>query len=177
MKKLSLLLFALPLMASAQTNFVWEKTDSIPKTKAQIYTDTKMFIADTWKSAQNVIQNDDKDAGLILIKGNTIIKKYGFGTNTYTYGYSVIFRMKENKFRIEIKDIYCDDAYFSGSNGIQQIKKIGPFTECPDDFTIWTSNISCDNAMKIMFELSSNMQSIVTAYSEYIQKPSAADDW
>ena len=64
-----------------------EKIDSVNKTKLQIYTDTKMFIAEYWKSAQNVIQNDDKDAGVILIKGSTT-KFCTFMLNTHTFIFS-----------------------------------------------------------------------------------------
>ena len=75
MKKIfSILLFTLSVnYLFSQTDFKWEKIDSVPKTKYQIYSDTKMFIAENWKSVQNVIQNDDKEAGLILVKGTTSI--------------------------------------------------------------------------------------------------------
>ena len=59
-------------LSYSQTNFQWEKIDSVNKSKAQIYSDTKMFIAEVWKSANSVIQNDDKESGLILVKGSTI---------------------------------------------------------------------------------------------------------
>ncbi len=36
-------------------------------TKTHLYSATKMFIAEFWKSAKDVIQNDDKEAGIILI--------------------------------------------------------------------------------------------------------------
>ena len=76
-----------------QTNFKWEKVDSVAKNKAQIYSDTKMFIAEYWKSAQTVIQNDDKEGGMILVKGTT---DYSFSpmwlvTSKYNYSYSVKF--------------------------------------------------------------------------------------
>ena len=55
----------------SQNQFKWEKIDSIGKTKEQLYTDTKIFIANTWKSSQDVLQNDDKDSGIIILRGSS----------------------------------------------------------------------------------------------------------
>jgi hypothetical protein len=71
---------------SYKGNFKWEKMDSVSKTKAQIYTDTKMFISEAWKSAKDVIQNDDKDGGVILVKGISS-PKINFMMNAYEYVY------------------------------------------------------------------------------------------
>ena len=62
--------------AFSQTDFKWDKVDSVSKNKGQIYSDTKMFIAEFWKSAQNVIQNDDKEGGMILLKGVSVQSKF-----------------------------------------------------------------------------------------------------
>jgi hypothetical protein len=56
----------------SQSNFKWERVDSCGKTKDVLYTDTKIFIADSWKSAQNVIQNDDKDGDNIINNTNIL---------------------------------------------------------------------------------------------------------
>lgn len=80
----------------AQTNFKWEKIDSVAKTKSQLYSDTKMFIAETWKSSKDVIQNDDKEGGVLLIRGISIrTATYGKGmfmqtVNGYTSGFLTI---------------------------------------------------------------------------------------
>ena len=73
-----MVLFGLSLTFNVfgQQNFQWERTDTISKTKSQLYADTKMFIAEEWKSAQNVIQNDDKETGSILIKGRQVNQLY-----------------------------------------------------------------------------------------------------
>ncbi len=71
MKKMLFFIAAslITLSSIAQVDFRWEKIDSVDKSKSQIYSDTKMAIAELWKSAQSVIQNDDKEGGMILVKG------------------------------------------------------------------------------------------------------------
>jgi len=89
MKKLLTTIASLLIIASAfgQSTFRIERVDSVSKTKSQIYSDTKMFIAETWKSANDVIQNDDKENGMILIKGVTIQSKY-YQMNDHKWFYS-----------------------------------------------------------------------------------------
>lgn len=61
------LMSILPLYS--QENFKWDIVTEVPGlSKNELYSITKMFIAKTWKSANNVIQNDDKDAGQILVR-------------------------------------------------------------------------------------------------------------
>jgi hypothetical protein len=62
-------------IANGQANFKWEVTDSSKKSASEIYSETKMFIAKTWKSSNEVIQNDDKEAGIILVKAISLQKE------------------------------------------------------------------------------------------------------
>ena len=76
MKKILYLIIAVVFVFDfgfGQENFKWEKSDTIPKTKSQLYSNTKMFIAENWKSAKTVIQNEDIEAGIIFLKGKMII--------------------------------------------------------------------------------------------------------
>ena len=67
-----------------------------------------MFVAKTWNSANDVIQNDDKENGQILIKGiENINGSTTFNPFKLTFIYTVVFSIKENKCRLEIKDVYC----------------------------------------------------------------------
>src|SRR5664280_2357746 len=117
-----LLLFTLNSLA--QSNFEFVKTDSIQKTKEQIYSATKMFIAETWKSSKEVIQNDDKDGGVILIKGKTEIKwEQPFNMpkmiifHDSWYSYNVTFRMKNSKYQIKIDNVTPDDDFTNSIGG------------------------------------------------------------
>ncbi len=181
MKKLILITVGILMFifSNGQTNFKWEKTDSVAKTKAQIYSDTKMFIAEYWKSAQNVIQNDDKESGTILIKGTSIMKEYVMnGEYVYIYNYTVTFRMKNNKYRINIDNVYCESAYMTGSK--YSITKIEPFDgdNCPKTGTFSAPGIPKKKAIPMMAKFKQDLQSIVDSYEEYIKKPSVSNsDW
>lgn len=180
MKKLLVLLFLLLVSSpktKAQNNFAWELTDSVPKTAIQIYNETKLFIAETWKSAKAVIQLDDKDAGIILIKG-TILKQNQFmmGEYDYYYDYTVTFKMKENRFKVILDNVNCSSTYFSGHG---TISKIQPFDgeNCPETGTFSNPGIPRKKAIKMMAQLKNDMQQIVDAYIISIKFSKPKDDW
>ena len=81
-------------------------TDSINKSKDQLYNETKIFIHNTWKSGKDVIQLDDKENGYILVKG---VVGVPFSYNVYStdvyYTYTIKFNVKNNKFRIILEDV------------------------------------------------------------------------
>lgn len=160
--------------------FIWEKTDSVAKTKAQIYSDTKMFIAITWKSAKDVIQNDDKEGGIILLKGSNSKSVSYFGTlYSYVYRYNVTFRMKDNKFKIVIDNLYCESAYNS-KGGVPN--KIEPFLgdECPPNASMnfYTPGIPKEQAISMMASLLNDFQPIIDDYVKYIKtQSSTSGEW
>ena len=103
-----ILFFQSTLLLFGQENFYWEKIDSTNKSKSQIYSDTKLFIAEYWKSSKDVIQNDDKEGGVVLIKGTlSCFETYGLIKRHFVYSYNVKFFMKENKFRLIIDNVHC----------------------------------------------------------------------
>lgn len=156
-----------------QTNFVWEKTDSISKTKFQIYSDTKMFIAETWKSAQSVIQNDDKDGGYILVKGLSIKNLYfQMNDHRYTFSYSVKFMMKEGKYKITIGGVYCETARC----GIVDWPRPPAADKYPEEKGVRITGLSETNYLKLMKLLKDEMQGILDSYVIYISKTST-NNW
>jgi len=167
------------VISFGQTNFKWEKTDSIQKTKSQIYSDTKMFIAQTWKSAQAVIQNDDKEAGNILIKGVCkITVQSGGGYLDEYYDYTVSFKMKDNKYKIIIDNVYGSNSIVSrGKGGPYPVIKIfeGSADNCTQ--TAWITGVTKNKAVEVMSDLKRILQSIVNDYDKYIKTPSANSDW
>jgi hypothetical protein len=161
----------------AQTDFKWEKTDSIQKTKSQIYTDTKMFIAKTWKSAKDVIQNDDKDAGIILIKGKSV-QNFNFALHQYEfiYDYTVTFKMKDGKYKVILENVYCSSAY---EESRWQVKKIEPSDEIP--YPLETGWISVKKAGMLMESLKAELQAIVDSFAKSMKSTvsprSSNDNW
>lgn len=161
-----------------QSNFQWEKVDSVSKSKNEIYSLTKLYISENWKSAQEVIQNDDKDGGIILIKGASI-EEFAFmgGVYVYVYKYTMTFKMKDNKYKMTLDNVYCEDAYMK-SSGVK-VTKLAPFEgeNCPDTGTFKAPGLPKKKAIIMMSEFKQNLQSLVDSYPEYIKKEIKKSDW
>ena len=141
------------------------------KTKAQIYSDTKMFIAETWKSANDVIQNDDKDGGMILVKGTTIQNvSIGMSKNSFTYSYNVKFLMKENKFKILVENLNYNNGPTAAWDGYDlKPQEVFPgLIKAGISKKVWTG---------LMESLKIEMQSIVDRYEKAIKLPAVKGDW
>jgi len=180
MKKLILLVYGCLIFVASlgQKNFTWEKTDSIPKTKSQIYSDTKIFIAKTWKSAQNVIQNDDKESGNIIVKGSSIQKVNQYmNVFTYVYNYTVMFKMKDNKIKIIIDNVYCESAVPVGQAKFD-IPKIEPFEGeyVKGEGGIMTSTLPKKKAVSMMASLKADLQTIVNDYIKTMKTTSSSNE-
>lgn len=182
MKKIKLLFVfvigMIALQSKAQTNFKWDKIDSVNKTKSQIYSDTKLFIAQTWNSAQNVIQNDDKESGSILIKGS--IKEtitYGVSPYTYWYNYSITFLMKDNKVRIILDNVICNTMFITGSNVTVSCLPVFEDDNYPE-VAFSMSNLSKKKQKELMYKLKNDLQHIVDDYIKTIKSQSViSKEW
>jgi hypothetical protein len=171
MKNYILLIIALTIanLSFGQSNFVWDIKDSVNKSKELVYTDTKLFIAQTWKSAQDVIQNDDKENGLILIKGNTKVSvTFQMNVHDYWYRYTIKFYQKENKFRIVLDDVHCESARCSVYDW--------PLVEPTEDCSVNVGGVPPKHLQTLMNQLKSNLQTIVDTYVSEIKKVSVVDD-
>lgn len=179
MKKIAILSFLILLLNNgfSQSNFIWEKTDTTSKSKSQIYSDTKMFIAETWKSSKAVTENDDKEGGNILIKSNCIKSDtYSLQVYEYVYRYNVTFRMKDNKYKISIDNVYCESA----KRDRKQIKVIQPFEgdNSPETNAGWGGGLPKKKMILLMASVKDELQTIFDNYIRYINSPSKNSvDW
>tara|TARA_R110002050_G_scaffold195593_1_gene330434 strand:- start:26956 stop:27468 length:513 start_codon:yes stop_codon:yes gene_type:complete len=99
----AVLLFSFPVFS--QTNFEWDVIINTPDlTQEEIYARTKLFIGKSWKSAEDVIQSDERDAGQVLVKVKILehVSHYRYG-----FKYNIVFLMKDQKARILISDVEC----------------------------------------------------------------------
>lgn len=131
MKKV--LFMVICLLATLSINaqeFKFEKIIEVNKTQSELYSLSKMFVADFWNSAKNVTQNQDDAAHTIQLKAIKDIEvKAGMGlVNLYTYKYSVKLQAKDNKCRVQIYDVECIEAYQVGLGKEYKIPQIQPFT-------------------------------------------------
>lgn len=99
------------------------------KSKDQIFEDSKIWIAQSFKSANNVIQYADKDTGSIIGKGNIqypcdgLIDCGAFGNDKVNF--TIKIDTKDNKARVTINDVTRTNlTYVQG--GINNIGKEVP---------------------------------------------------
>jgi hypothetical protein len=114
---LFLVLFGLSLTTSlfAQETFEFKKVDSISLTKAQIFERCERWIGINFKSAQNVIQVKDKEAGTIISKGNFSVEhNNAFQSNVYRVEFTMTIDIKDGKYRIIINDLSNISASCNG---------------------------------------------------------------
>jgi hypothetical protein len=84
--------------------------------KGQLHFRAKQFFADAFKSAQDVIQMDDKDAGILIGKAwSTIYIKVLANPVPIKMWYTVKVQSKEGRYKAEVYDIsYSGDTGPSG---------------------------------------------------------------
>lgn len=165
----------------SQTSFVWDFSDTTSRTKTQLYSDIKLFVASYWKSANNVIQNDDKEAGIILLKGlQTKTVRFMLVDYIYTYSYMITFKMKDNKFKIVLDNVGCSDAYCTASNS-SYIQKIQPFTDpknCPQTGTFENPGPPARKVIEMMDGLNNDLYTIVIDFMKFMKaQKTKKDDW
>jgi hypothetical protein len=182
MKNLTLILFiALSFGVKSQTSFVWDFADTTSRTKTQLYSDIKLFVASYWKSANNVIQNDDKEAGVILLKGShTKTVRFMMVDYVYTYGYMITFKMKDNKFKIVLDNVGCADAYCTATNS-STLQKIEPFTDpknCPPTGTFEAPGPPARKVVEMMDGLNNDLYTIVIDFMKFMKvQKTKKDEW
>lgn len=176
MKKILLLcMLFVGINLMSQETFQWDIRGETSKDKSQLYSDVKMFIAEYWKSAQNVIQNDDKEQGLIVLKGldreNLVFQ---LNDHIWTYVYTIKFYVKDNKYRIVIDNVYCESARCGGYNW-----PLMPVADkYPENNGFRMTGINEKRYDILMTSLKANLQSIVDSYQKYMLKESpTTEDW
>ena len=85
-------------------------TDVVPAEgvqQAELFKRGKIWIASTFKSAKEVIQAEDKDAGFIVAKGFSpiIIKAVGIGNAEKLY-YTIKLNYKDGRYKYELTEFY-----------------------------------------------------------------------
>lgn len=180
MKKITLTIVCLiAAMAAFAQEPVASETKDVEATKAQLFSFTKMFVADKWQNANNALVNADEEAGVVQIKSDTQMTiKQGMGIGCiYDYSYSVRIRIKDNRYKIEIYDIVCTNAkqvgmgssysvphleYFEGEEPLCKTQSMG-------------KGANKKQAKQIMDDLRSEFTEIISSYSSYIESNSNDD--
>ncbi len=166
------------IVSYSQVDFKWDViTDSLADNKNDLYSKTKLFISENWKSAQNVIQNDDKEAGIILIKGTTKISRHWVIATSWSqnwiFSYTIKFFLKDSKCRIVLDDVRCKDAR---DNEYNSLKLIPVADKYPQQKGRKKTGLPEDKYLELMIELKTDLQSISDLYSNYIKVPIIKND-
>lgn len=166
-KILAMLFFMLNAFNShSQVNFKWDIViDSVDGNKAQIYSKTKLFISETWESAQDVIKNDDYSSGIILLQGTCFQSLY-YQTNdhVWTFSYFITFIIKDNQCRIIIDNVRCIAAR-TGSFTWPLL----PVAEQYPPRGYWTTSLNEDRYLTVMAMLRNSLQRVVADYTKTLK--------
>ena len=171
---MTLMMCLMTMVSFGQTNFKWDVvSDSLKDNKSELYSKTKLFIGETWKSAQNVIQNDDKEGGVILVKGLSVQNLYyQMNDHRWTFNYTIKFLMKDNKCRIVIEDVYCSAARVAQYEWPHM-----PVADTyPTSKGLSITGVNEERYLTIMTSLKQELQSIVDSYMTAVNKPLVKDN-
>lgn len=158
---------------------VASETKEVVASASQLYGFTKMFVADTWTDANEVIVNADETTGVVQVKAITRLEVPQLLIRcVYDYSYAVKFRIKDNKYRIEVYDVNCIRAKQVGSGSSLDVPLIEYFDgEQPKGKTkSMGKGASKEEAKKMMDDLRSEFNGIISLYAKYIES-SLVDDF
>lgn len=79
-------------------------------TQETIYNRAKTFLVTTYKNPSSVIQIDDKDKGIISVKG---IESYDFSDYKYKIHYTLTIAVRDGRYKYEIKDLILTGTRWS----------------------------------------------------------------
>ncbi|MGV8094512.1 MAG: DUF4468 domain-containing protein [Mangrovibacterium sp.] len=111
MKKLALLLFLFfPFYANSQS---YSEVIEVPgKTADQLYASARMWFADNFKSANDVLQMDDSKAGILIGKGNTTVaENYSVSmgvpmTSEWNTHFTIKVMVKDGRYKCDMYDFF-----------------------------------------------------------------------
>lgn len=138
-----------------------------------MYSKTKLFIGETWKSAQDVIQSDDKEGGVVLVKGLSIQNLfYQMNDHRWTYSYTIKFMIKDNKCRVIIDDVKCIGAKV----GTYEWAHMPVADAYPATKGMKLTGVNEKRYLTLMSNLKAELQAVVDTYLDAMSKPLATED-
>jgi len=74
---------------------------------SELYTNARQWVAQNYRSAQDVLQMDDSEANILIGKANVkITSDYGISSQEERLFYTFNIQCRDGRYRVEIKDIY-----------------------------------------------------------------------
>lgn len=159
-----------------QENFEWDVIVEAPgETEAQLYSKTKQFIAEAFVSAQDVLQNDDKEAGMILLKGTSITEvSANLHTHRAVFNFTTKIYVKDNKCRMVIENVHGISSSLGGN--------VWPTLPVADSYPAEKgykkTSLSKKKYSLVMNLLKDDIQSLADGFKIKMSEPlEAEEDW
>jgi hypothetical protein len=158
----------------SSTNLIsYRKTLQLDQlSKDDIYSGLKVWIAKSFVSANSVIQNDDKEGGVIVLKSLFPVRTKMFAAGDIHF--IMTFEFKNGKFRYEMTNFHHTGAYVSGA-GKQE--DIGPCERMINnqERTMGIKNAPYYN--KLLIQLEENCYIICSSLETSMNDLIKRDDW
>lgn len=171
MKILSIVLFSTLLMISDTLTFK-SVVDIKDQTKDELYSKAKAWFVKTYKDANSVIQEDDKESGKIIGKGAIKYNPSALSGSDVIRGYinyTITVELKDNKYRCVVSDFYHD-------GNSDDFGTLTTSEECPNPRTMakkWSNKTWKE--LKSVAE--TNGKSLMKSLEEHMTKVEETDDW
>jgi hypothetical protein len=181
MKKLIVILFLISVFTQLQANpLKFEEVVSIPDVSAkEIYDLAQMWFAETFVSAENVLQLQDNESKMLIGRGVFQYKKAGMMTTTSVNGYiSFLIKIfvKEGRYKYVITDFI-----HSGTNtNYYKAADFGLITtenKCPVNVSGNPKGVCQKNWDKMKKECEINAQLLIKSLKKGISKANLQDNW
>lgn len=180
MKKTLLIIGIFLLVNSLQAQELLTFTDVVKvdsTSQATLYNRAKVWINDAYRKSNVVIQLDDKDNGLIIIKAITLYEpeKTNYKSAEGKVSYTFKLYIKDNKYKYEISNFYHEA--FSSQHGPYHFKtlyKTDVSPVSPSVFKSWNNKVYVDIKTQVISSIEILIRSLNKAMSikEEIEK-----DW
>lgn len=188
MKKL-LLFFYFSIFAifiNAQNGFEWDKRFDSDKSKDDLFALGKMFVAEAWNSAQDVTQNADKEAGVILIKAVEpfVARANNFYNAEYYIRYTVKLYFKDKRYRIVIDGLDCtkiivgNNVFLKGEKTLFGGWPMYPFLEeYPESKGLKKTGMKKKDYDELTANIKGFFNTLVMEFEKSMQQENLDEDW
>jgi hypothetical protein len=148
-------------------------TDTALK-KTELYSRAKAWFAETYKSAQDVIQLDDRENGKIIGKGSMRYTNNSLSGDASSgwIRYTIIVQVKDGKYKYTLENFYHESLEPGYNFG-----KITTAQECPYKVSStsqkWRNKIWQD----MQTTVAGNYESLIESLKTYMRRKTQDSDW
>lgn len=148
--------------------------------KDMLYRNSKLFFADAFKSARDVLQYDDREEGKVIGKGNLSIEGeqnilLSYVTEQWTVNFSLEIFSKDGKYRYRIYDFNIDNRRVtSGGNSTDNV--YNTTLSIDEAYKETQKGVSKKMNRKMFAELIGRVNSTITEIKAYMAKKESASN-